>query len=206
MQTIPLFPLGNTLFPDGVLALQVFEIRYLDLIRKCMADDSEFGIVALLKGSEVRKPEGGEVLTDIGTMARITHAQAPMPSLLRLHCVGKRRFRLHNTEQRQYGLWVGQAELLPEDPPVDIPDDLQHTANVLGKLIAGWQQEGIPAEAMPVGAPYRLDEAGWVANRWSDLLPLTIPDKVALLAENDPLTRLRQVHEMLDARGLLPDA
>lgn len=205
MHTIPLFPLGNTLFPDGVLALQVFEVRYLDMIRKCLADGTEFGVVALLSGSEVRTPEGGEVLADIGTLARIERSHAPMPTLLRLRCIGTRRFRLRHTEQRKYGLWVGEADLLPPDPVETIPDDLQDAANTLGKLIAGWQQDGMPADAMPVGAPYRLDEAGWVANRWSDLLPLTIPDKTALLAEDDPVVRLRNAREILNTRGLLPD-
>ena len=32
--SIPLFPLGTVLFPDGVLPLQIFEVRYLDMIGK----------------------------------------------------------------------------------------------------------------------------------------------------------------------------
>lgn len=205
MQTIPLFPIGNTLFPDGVLALQVFEVRYLDMIRKCIADNTEFGVVALLSGSEVRTPEGGEVLAEIGTLARIEQSHSPLPALMRLRCIGTRRFRLRHTEQRKYGLWVGEADLLPQDPVAAIPAKMQDAANALGRLIAGWQQDGIPADAMPVAAPYRLDEAGWVANRWGDLLPLTIPDKIALLAEDDPVARLRDAREVLGNRGLLPD-
>jgi Lon protease-like protein len=30
--TFPLFPLSTVLFPDGVLPLQIFEVRYLDMI------------------------------------------------------------------------------------------------------------------------------------------------------------------------------
>ncbi|MBM3376513.1 MAG: peptidase S16, partial [Betaproteobacteria bacterium] len=28
--SIPLFPLGAGLYPDGLLALRIFEVRYLD--------------------------------------------------------------------------------------------------------------------------------------------------------------------------------
>ena len=31
LSSLPLFPLGAVLFPDGELALRVFEVRYLDL-------------------------------------------------------------------------------------------------------------------------------------------------------------------------------
>ena len=36
MATIPLFPLSNALFPAGVLHLRIFEVRYLDMIRRCI--------------------------------------------------------------------------------------------------------------------------------------------------------------------------
>ena len=38
MATIPLFPQSNSLFPAGVLHLRIFEVRYLDMIRRCIAD------------------------------------------------------------------------------------------------------------------------------------------------------------------------
>ena len=43
-QTIPLFPLASTLFPEGRLPLQIFEVRYLDMIGKCIAEGSSFTI------------------------------------------------------------------------------------------------------------------------------------------------------------------
>jgi len=35
LDTIPLFPLSHGVFPDGMLQLQIFEVRYLDLIKRC---------------------------------------------------------------------------------------------------------------------------------------------------------------------------
>ena len=53
-----------------MLHLRVFEVRYLDMVRRCIADGTGFG-VALLSGNEVRSPEGLETLAPVGTMARI---------------------------------------------------------------------------------------------------------------------------------------
>ena len=54
--SIPLFPLGAVLSPDGVLPLQIFEVRYLDMVHKCIADNSPFGVVLLTAGAETRAP------------------------------------------------------------------------------------------------------------------------------------------------------
>ena len=56
LNSLPLFPLGTVLFPGGLLPLQIFEVRYLDMIRKCHKAGAPFGVVSLTEGSEVRKP------------------------------------------------------------------------------------------------------------------------------------------------------
>ena len=43
LQSLPLFPLGTVLFPDGVLPLRVFEVRYLDMIQRCHRAGAPFG-------------------------------------------------------------------------------------------------------------------------------------------------------------------
>ncbi|WP_459618235.1 LON peptidase substrate-binding domain-containing protein [Bordetella sp. 2513F-2] len=197
MQEIPLFPLSNALFPDGVVHLRVFEVRYLDMIRRCIAEGSEFGVVGLLSGSEVRTPEGVPELAAVGTCARIQHWEAPMPALLTLSCVGTTRFRLYASRPAKYGLWMGMAEPLAAPVVQPVPPELQPAADALGQLIAGMQREGLPAQAMPVAPPFRLDESGWVADRWCELLPLPQAEKAELLALDDPIERLRRVQAAL---------
>ncbi|HCL86187.1 MAG TPA: peptidase S16, partial [Comamonadaceae bacterium] len=53
LTSLPLFPLSTVLFPGGSLQLRVFEVRYLDMVRKCQAAGAPFGVVALADGSEV---------------------------------------------------------------------------------------------------------------------------------------------------------
>ncbi|MBD9474002.1 LON peptidase substrate-binding domain-containing protein [Achromobacter sp. ACM01] len=202
MSLIPLFPLSNALFPAGVLHLRIFEVRYLDMIRRCIADGSEFGVVGLLSGQEVRTPEGTETLAPVGTMARIDAWDAPMPALLELRCVGTSRFRLLSSEVAKYGLWMGQAEPIPDDPPAPVPAAMQPSADALGRLVAQWQQDGVSPERMPLGSPFRLDDSGWVADRWCELLPLPPDDKAALLAMTDPVARLAAIQDVLRGQGL----
>ncbi len=62
---LPLFPLHTVLFPEGVLPLRIFEVRYLDLIQRCLKEGAPFGVVCLTQGSEVRRaPAPGEPSTE----------------------------------------------------------------------------------------------------------------------------------------------
>ena len=68
-QEIPLFPLGTVLFPGGPLPLRIFEARYIDLVRRCMRENSGFGVVLLTDGAEAGN--GPTATSDVGTYARI---------------------------------------------------------------------------------------------------------------------------------------
>ncbi len=204
MASIPLFPLGNAVFPAGVLRLRIFEVRYLSLIEHCAADGTPFGVVPLLAGSEVRTPEGGEVLAQAGTLVHIEEKTVPMPGLMQITCMATQRFRLRASEQGQYGLWHGEADLLADDPVLPVPQRLQGCANALGALIAQLQRSGTPPHLMPMAPPFRLDECGWVADRWAELLPLPMEEKAALLLSSDPLHRLALINTALADRQLLP--
>ena len=63
-----MFPLGTVLFPGGVLRLHIFEDRYKAMLRDVMADDRQFGVVLIERGSEVG---GGDVRVSVGTGARV---------------------------------------------------------------------------------------------------------------------------------------
>ena len=48
---IPLFPLDVVLLPGADLPLHIFEPRYREMVRKCLDEKSEFGmLLALQKG------------------------------------------------------------------------------------------------------------------------------------------------------------
>lgn len=88
---LPMFPLGTVLFPTMVLPLRVFEERYRALVRDCLAADREFGVVLIERGSEVG---GGDVRTDVGTVARIVEVEEYPDGRFGLVSVGVRRVRV----------------------------------------------------------------------------------------------------------------
>jgi Lon protease-like protein len=159
-----------------------FEVRYLDMINKCIANGTQFGVVSLTQESKVRQPGVTETLAAVGTLARINSWHAPLPGLLQIICTGTMRFHVASSKQLKHGLWVAEVVQIENDQAISIPDELQDTADALSNLIVSMQNEGVSANDAPVIQPYRLDECGWVANRWCELLPLTPEKKLHLLA------------------------
>lgn len=209
--SLPLFPLGTVLYPGGLLPLRIFEVRYLDMIGKCHKTGAPFGVVALTEGSEVRKPENGnpsgdgfalEEFNAVGTLATIAEFAVPQPGLMVIRCEGAQRFQISNREKLKHGLWIADVTRLEEDMPVKVPDDLQASADALGTLIKSLQQRNITAEQMPLVAPYRLDDCGWVANRWCELLPIPLELKQRLMELDNPLVRLELVSDILERTGI----
>jgi len=203
MPSIPLFPLNTILFPDGHLPLQVFEVRYLDMIKRCIARGEEFGVVSLVEGTEIRVPDKQETLSDAGTMARIVDWAAPLPGLLQISCIGTTRFQVKSAEQLKHGLWMAEVDAVAEDMVVPVPTEQQDVANALGALIRSLQKKQISTAKMPLAPPYRLDEAGWVANRWCELLRLDLEEKQRLLLQENPVLRLELIQDVLSENGLL---
>jgi Lon protease-like protein len=199
--SIPLFPLGTVLFPEGVLPLQIFEVRYLDMIGRCIVNSSPFGVVMLTDGHEVRTPETMERFVASGTMATVEDSSAPSPGLLQVVCRGGLRFNVLSSQRRTNGLWTAEVELLPPDLPVRIPSELQGAADALDRVLASLSE--VPEERWPVRLPFRLDDCGWVSNRWCELLPLTMAQKHHLLMLDNPLIRLELMHDLLDEHGLI---
>jgi uncharacterized protein len=202
LQSLPLFPLGAVLFPGGVLQLRVFEVRYLDMIGRCRKAGAPFGVVLLTQGTEVRQPGGKEAFSSVGTLATIGELEQPRPGLMMVRASGAQRFRITSSDQLKHGLWIADVERLPADMPVAIPEDLKLTATALGKLIASLQQKADAPGQMPLQGPWRLDDCGWVANRWCELLPLPIQLKQRMMELDNPLVRLELVSDVLARTGI----
>ena len=212
LTSLPLFPLGTVLYPGGLLPLRIFEVRYLDMIRKCHKLGAPFGVVALTQGAEVQKPAGAgptgdafanEAFGSVGTLASITEFSTPQPGLMVIRCTGVQRFCVTRSEKLKHGLWVADVARLPPDQAIKPPPDLQAVANALGKLIKSLQERAVPDDQMPLQPPYRLDDCGWVANRWCELLSLPLALKQRLMALDNPLVRLELVSDMLERSGIV---
>jgi len=180
--TLPLFPLSQGLMPDGMLHLQIFEVRYLDLIKRCHQQQLPFGVAWLQKGSEVQVPGEVPSLHAYGCVAHIREMDMVQPNFYRVVCQGGLRFQLHDVQAGPYGVWQGSVSYLAQDPEVEVPIHMQHHADRLGKVIASAQQQGV-IDKLPIFQPYHLDQCGWVANRFAEAMHISAEVKQQLLCE-----------------------
>ncbi|ART49057.1 LON peptidase substrate-binding domain-containing protein [Acidovorax carolinensis] len=205
LSSLPLFPLNSVLFPGGVLALRVFEVRYLDMVRKCHHAGAPFGIVALTQGNEVRHAGApDERFHDTGTLAVIEKIDNPQPGLITLLCRGSQRFRITQRSHLPHGLWVATVEQLVADLSVPIPEDLLPTATTLAQVLASLRERDTDAATTITPTPAQLADCGWVANRWCELLPIPLKLKQQLMELDNPLVRLELVGDVLERTGIAP--
>jgi uncharacterized protein len=196
LNSLPLFPLGTVLFPQGALPLRIFEVRYLDMMNKCIQAGAPFGVVALTQGSEVQLPQAQEAFADVGTLAIITHHESPQPGLKVVKCIGAQRFRIMRRERLKHGLWIADVEHIDRDAAVTLPDELQTTAVALRKVLATLPPEVIAPISDPTDASW--NDCAWVSNRWCELLPIPLPAKQRMLELDNPLIRLELVNDLLE--------
>lgn len=127
-----MFPLGSVLFPAMPLALQVFEERYLKMMGTVLdAEESEFGVVLIERGSEVG---GGDQRFDIGTTAQVLQVEAP-DGPLQVVARGGRRFRVSQwIEEEPFPR--AEVEFLDVFDPGDVPgEELVLTENVVRETL-----------------------------------------------------------------------
>ncbi len=199
MTELPLFPLQTVLFPGGLLSLKVFEARYLDLAAGCLRERKPFGVVALRKGQEVRRSDDTVSFEDTGVLAELIDVDSTQPGILQLRCRGTKRFRVATTRQQPDGLWIAQADLLPDDETVAPAEAMHETVRGLANAIASLKGKGVE----PFESPYRFDDAGWIANRWCEILPIPLAAKQKLMELPDGNVRLGLVDEYLRGKGVV---
>ena len=188
---VPLFPLNTVLFPGGPLPLRIFEPRYLTMVSDCVRGDSPFGVLLIRDGEEA----GSATTYEVGTLARIADWYQGSDGLLGVTAVGLQRFRVISSFREANGLNIGNIEVLPDEPVVQIPDEYQSMPNILSGVLddLGRLYESLER---------RMDDASWVTSRFVEILPIDLEQKQQYLENSDPVARLRIVQELLNAARL----
>ena len=188
MTELPLFPLSAVLLPGGRMPLQIFEQRYLDLVRESMRNDSPFGMVWIRRGSEVvQRGRAAPELGDYGTCARIVDWDQLPNGLLGITIAGGERFDLYHTGMRSNGLVTGEVVIRGPHEPAPMLPDWHSFAELLRSL------ETHPhVQRLHLQVDY--DDAWQVAYSLLQLLPLDEAVKYHLLG----LDRVEDLMEELD--------
>jgi Lon protease-like protein len=196
-RVLPLFPLRTVLFPGGLLPLKVFETRYVDMAKACLADESPFGVCLITQGEEVAHPgSAAPHFTTVGTVARIVDWDMPELGILHIVTVGEGRFRVTGHRAQPSGLLVGDVAAIDAEPSITLPAGHEPLARLLEVIATRLGPDHFPAER-------RFDDASWVGYRLAELLPLPLTVKQGMLEINEPAVRLAVLHQFLQQQGVL---
>ncbi|MBU3736935.1 MAG: peptidase S16 [Methylobacterium sp.] len=196
--SLPLFPLNVVSFPGGLMPLRIFETRYLDMVRSCLRNKTQFGLVAAMSAPAQRKSEGLP-FHRIGTRLEIIEADVIELGMMHIRCRAEQRFRVLGAQQQGDGLWLGEVEDLPEESALDIPADLESTGSFLKQLMESLVEQGVEESQLPFLKPYRFDDCAWVSGRWCEILAIPLGDKQRMLELDSPLVRLELVNDWIEA-------
>lgn len=201
---VPLFPLHSVLFPGGILPLKVFEARYIDMVRACMKSGLPFGVALIKSGQEVGNAAEPE---DVGCLANIMHWDMEKPGILMLRTQGGERFRILETRALPDERLEARIDLIPADARLPVDDMHVACAKALKTVVEAIQAKGKDEQGddyvSPFAFPLQLDQSGWVANRWCEILPIPLKARQKLLELEDAQSRLSIIYRYLQQHKIL---
>ena len=187
---IALFPLKSVLFPKGRLPLQIFEQRYINMITQCLRKDEGFGVCLLKEGEEVVKPGSKQQVHRVGTYAKVVDWDQLPNGLLGVTVEGAHKFNVLDCSYDENQLLIATVRFCDTDYVGEQPLEVSPQQEVLVDLVE--QLASHPAY-------HDLRELGW---RLSELVPLPLERKQALLELQDPYQRVEEIegliHRMID--------
>jgi uncharacterized protein len=195
-ETLPLFPLGTVLYPGLLLPLHIFEDRYRQLVRDLLdgPEPRQFGVIAIRKGRETGI-DGVSALHEVGCTAVLREVDEHQDGRYDLVTVGTQRFRLSSLDDDSQPYLQGEVDLLDEETGDEAAAGLAvrsvqaaFTAYLEALTRRGLTEASIPdLPAEPLLLSY-LVAASMVVD---------VPDRQALLAEPDALSRLAAERALL---------
>ena len=192
---IPLFPLGQVLLPGGHMNLRIFETRYLDLVRRCMREDSGFGVVLIRRGADTYGAGMGQPeIHDVGTVARIVDFDQADAGQLAIRIGGREKFRVCATGEQPDHLLLGEVEWIAEEDACAVTEGFEGLAALLRDIM----------RHRAVGSGNNAEEADLEDARtlgWGLAEALPFPPEVrqSLLCMPSALERLTEIRRLVEA-------
>ena len=188
---IPIFPLGTVLLPDSLLALRIFEQRYVDMTKACIGNDSVFGVCLILDGREAGEPA---VPHAIGCTARIVDWDVPAPGLFKLTARGEQVFRIDERSVQRDGLIRARVTLIVPPPAQPLAPAYVGLRALYDRIVERFGENVFPS-------PQRPEDGGWLCHRLTDLLELPMAAKQRVLETIEPTARQALLWDLLRAQA-----
>ena len=190
---LSLFPLNVNVLPGGYLPLQIFEPRYLDMVKDCMSKEIGFCVV-LIKPSNRSKSESIDFYKK-GTYAEIVDFNQLENGLLGITVQGKYRIEVLEESVQKDGLRLGRVyELDEEEESVNLEPSYKNIWNVLEDL-------SDHPEIKKLELDINFNDSSNVAYNLASLLPLTPPEKQTILEASTNVEKLDYLDQVLKKLG-----
>lgn len=190
MAEIPLFPLPLVLFPGGRLPLQIFETRYLDMIKRCMRDNAGFGIVMIEQGSEVLDDETLPEISRQGTYSTVVDFDQFPNGMLGIMTEGQVKFVVREMYEQPDHLMMAEVDFLEQEEESVLPEHKVHLVTILQSLM---EDEWVSRLNYEVD----FNAAGEVGARLVELLPFGNKTKQELFEMRNPIARLEELDRVI---------
>ncbi len=198
MAVRPMFPLEAVRLPGEELVLRIFEPRYGALVRECLSDAREFGVVLIAAGREVG---GDDKRCDVGTMAYIVDCQDFGDGLYHLTCEMRERIRVTAwLEDDPYPR--ADVETWPDESGAAVTSDdivgVEDRLMDLFERIAASQQASLPPRQDLLGEPEPGDDAGKRLYALAARIPMGQADRYSVLEAPSAAARLDAMREAVE--------
>ena len=184
---LPVFPLGLVVLPGTIQTLQIFEPRYLSMVKDCM--NSESGFVITLSNDNI----SGESFMSQGTFVDIIDFNQLPNGLLGITVKGREKVSIKSIEQVESGLHYASISPIAE-PVVDdqaVLAKFPDLINVLSQLKDHPQVKLLPLEIDMLSAES-------VSYQLGGLIPISPMQKQTLLEAFDSKQRMNILAKLVN--------
>ena len=185
---IPVFPLGVVVLPGTIQSLQIFEPRYIDMVKNCMVGSSGFVITLQSKSND----DIDFGIVKRGAYVEIIDFNNNPNGLLSITVKAVNRASIKNIVQQKDGLHIADIKPLV-DPAVDDQALIAKHPELINILIQLRDHPRI--KKLPIEID--LTSADSVAYHLSSLIPLTSQEKQSILEAFDASQRMNILSRLI---------
>jgi Lon protease-like protein len=199
---IPLFPLQDVvLFPGVFLPLHVFEMRYREMVRDCLASDRLIGISLLQPGWE-HDAAGRPAIYPVGCVGLVSHVGELSDGRYNLVLQGVEKYRILEEEGPLRAYRRASVEYIEERMTPADRESVRRRKRQLERLLSEAAES--PEQAFPSNLS---DEE--VINALAQYLDMEPIERQALLEQDGVARRCEALIELLEMKAMrtphLPD-
>tara|TARA_A100000164_G_scaffold367617_1_gene389793 strand:- start:398 stop:988 length:591 start_codon:yes stop_codon:yes gene_type:complete len=187
---LPIFPLKLVVLPGTIQGLQIFETRYLNMVKQCMSNGSNF--VISYKSDRIDDFDFG--IERVGTSVQIIDFNNLPNGLLGITVKAISKASLNNIIQLEDKSYLGEVSPLTE-PEVDDQSLLAKYPDLIEVLVKLKEHPEIRTLQLDID----LDSADSVSYHLGNLIPLTPDEKQTLLTAFDADQRFKILSKILES-------